>query len=133
MRHFSSTLDPETRDPGPERSVAAPKAARFVEHFPTPAFLHDGSNQHSRHSSKNTTTQRYAYAGGRDHKASLTSTRSSGSRRMTTEEKMSEVDEFFGLDDDHDTGSPIDVTRSVGRGGLDITACPTTSTWGSTC
>ena len=72
---------------------------QLSEHHQPPPPLQMIDTQHSHHSSKNSAGHSYAFAGGRGHKASVTSTSSSRSRRMTTEEKLSEVDAFFGLDD----------------------------------
>lgn len=71
------------------------------EHPRRPSMPQNDNTQHSHHSSKNSAGHSYVFAGGRSHKASLASTGSS-SRRMTMEEKMSEVDEFFAVDDDEE-------------------------------
>lgn len=89
------------------------EADHLFEHCPPPPSLQKYNVQHSHHSSKNSAGHSYAFGGGRSHKASLTSTGSVSSRRMTTEEKMSEVDQFFGLDDVDDDGGPVVTTAPV--------------------
>lgn len=96
------------------------EADQSVEHFPPLPSLQKVDTQHSHHSSKNSAGHSYAFAGGRSHKASLTSTGSASSRRMTTEEKMSEVDEFFGLDGDDDA-APV-ATPDPGAGSYVVSA-----------
>jgi hypothetical protein len=105
--------------PGTGTQARQPERDQLLEHYPPPPSLQQINTQHSHHSSKNSAGHSYAFAGGRSHKASLTSTGSS-SRRMTTEEKMSEVDEFFGLEDDED-GGPVAVTASASSGYLPAT------------
>ncbi|OIW28923.1 hypothetical protein CONLIGDRAFT_399505 [Coniochaeta ligniaria NRRL 30616] len=95
-----------------ETQPSPPEAGLLLEHYPPPQSLQKINTPHSHHSSKNSAGHSYAFAVGRSHKASLTSTGSISSRRMTTEEKMSEVDEFFGLDGDDD-GMPVVPTASV--------------------
>lgn len=85
----------------------------LFEHCPPPPSLQKYNAQHSHHSSKNSAGHSYAFDGGRSHKASLASTGSVSSRRMTTEEKMSEVDEFFGLDDVDDDRGLVVTTAPV--------------------
>lgn len=100
INNLKRSLGSEVTGRGVEAQAADTHGSQSVEHFPSLPPLQKINTQHSHHSSKNSAGHSYAFAGGRSHKASLTSTGSGSSRRLTTEEKMSEVDEFFGLDED---------------------------------
>lgn len=126
INNLKQSLDSEATGRGVgigiEAQAGDAEADQSVEHFPAlppPPPLQKVNTQHSHHSSKNSAGHSYAFAGGRSHKASLASTGSGSSRCMTTEEKMSEVDEFFGLDGDHDDGVPVAAGSVAGSQAFD--------------
>ena len=107
INNLGQTSVSEEGGNGIEPQAPGLEVAQSPERFPSMPMLQKVNTHDSHHSSKNSAGHSYAFAGGRSHKASLISTASASSRRMTTEEKMSEVDEFFNFDGGDDDGGPV--------------------------
>ena len=78
-------------------------ADQFGKLYSTPSALRMIETHHSHHTSEHSAGHRHTFNGGGYHKASVASSGNLSRELMTTEEKMSEADEFFATDDDDDS------------------------------
>ncbi|KAB5535081.1 hypothetical protein GE09DRAFT_1250142 [Coniochaeta sp. 2T2.1] len=107
INNLRQNAQPGGKDPTATAQSPEPVTDQFGDLFSPPPSLQKINTHHSHHSSKHSAGHSHAFNGGRSHKASVASSGSTSRELMTTEERMSEADEFFAMDDDDDGGHVV--------------------------
>ncbi|KAB5577599.1 hypothetical protein GE09DRAFT_1260300 [Coniochaeta sp. 2T2.1] len=119
INNLRQNAQPGGKDPTATAQSPDPVPDQFGDLYSPPPSLQKIYTHHSHHSSKHSAGHSHAFNGGRSHKASVASSGSTSRELMTTEERMSEADEFFamGYDDDggHGLGT-VSIATTYGAG-----------------